>query len=473
MTLERLALVIAALALLGLSLLVWHLRRRLQDGATLPAESVFKDDAADALRQRNAIFAKVFNLVPDTLTITRIADGKFVEVNQNWEELTGFTYEEAIGHTSAELGVWVIPEQRAGIIESIQRTGEARRVDVTFRHKKGHLYYVVVSAAVFEIDGEKYMMLAVKDVSEQRAAEQQIREINQQLEERVRQRTQSLAQANEELAQALESLKRTTDELVRSEKMAALGGLVAGVAHEINTPIGIGVTAASHLAEKTRSLARRYKADELRREDMEDYLELAGESTEMVLFNLQRAAELIRSFKQVAVDQSGGQMRRFYVKEYLQEVIRSLTPQIGRTGHAISVVCPEQLKITSLPGDFSQILTNLVMNSVIHGFEGIEAGHIRIEVSEDGGRLLLRYTDDGKGIAPEHLPHIFEPFFTTRRGQGGSGLGLHVVYNIVTQSLGGRIDCASTPGKGVVFEIRIPTREGEDGIETEAAALRA
>ena len=202
-------------------------------------------------------------------------------------------------------------------------------------------------------------------------------------------------------------------------------------------------------------------------------LPLAGETTDMVLFNLQRAAELIRSFKQVAVDQTGGQLRRFYVKEYLQEVIRSLTPQISRTGHSISMICPEELKITSRPGDFSQIVTNLVMNSLIHGFDGVAAGHIRIAVREEEGMLLLRYTDDGKGIAPEHLPHIFEPFFTTRRGQGGSGLGLHVLYNIVTQGLGGRVSCTSVPGKGVTFEIRIPAPSGEDGPQTEAASLGA
>lgn len=460
MSLERVALGLAVPGLMALGWLVLQLRRRIRfmEGLHLPVEKVFRDDAAEALRRRNAIFAKVFNLVPDTLTITRIADGTFVEVNQNWEELTGFTYEEAIGHTAAELGVWAVPEQRARIVESIQRTGEARRVDVTFRHKKGHLYYVVVSASVFEIDGEKYMMLAVKDVSEQRAAEQQIREVHQQLEDRVRQRTQSLAQANEELAQALESLRRTTDELVRSEKMAALGGLVSGIAHEINTPIGIGVTAASHLAERTQALTKVYEAGQLRREDLASYLATASESTEMMLANLRRAAELIRSFKLVAVDQTGEQDREFDLGDYLQEVIRSLSPQLNRSPARVVVSCLPGIRLYGNPGDLSQILTSLVMNSLTHAFDGRASGQIRIEVSESSDEVMLHVSDDGCGIAPEHLPHIFEPFYTTARGRGGAGLGLHIVYNLVTQRLRGSVHCTSTPGAGTSFEIRIPRR---------------
>jgi signal transduction histidine kinase len=279
---------------------------------------------------------------------------------------------------------------------------------------------------------------------------------DQKLRHSLQQRSTELQAANEKLRHSLDDLSRTQKHLVQTEKMAALGGLVAGIAHEINTPVGIGVTAASLLDDKVKALAARYESGAMSREDLSNFLSTAGESASMVLANLRRAAELIRSFKQVAVDQTGGKRRKFYLKEYLQEVIRSLSPQLGPTHHSVSLSCPQELLISSNPGDYSQVITNLVMNSLFHGFEGIEAGHIQIVVSEQDDGLLLRYSDDGRGISEEHLPHVFEPFYTTKRGQGGSGLGLHVIYNIVTQGLGGSISCSSTPGQGVVFYIRIP-----------------
>ena len=179
-------------------------------------DALFSTEAEEALRKRNAIFAKVFNLVPDTLTITRIADGRFVEVNHNWEALTGFTREEAIGHTSAELGVWVLPEQRSRLIGILQREGEVRDFAVTFKHKQGHQFYTKVSASTFESDGERYMMLAVQDVTAQRAAEQEIRgHSTSNWKQRVQQRTLKLEQANAELAATLETLRRAKDELVQ------------------------------------------------------------------------------------------------------------------------------------------------------------------------------------------------------------------------------------------------------------------
>jgi len=196
---------------------------------------VFQPQDDEALRKRNAIFAKVFNLVPETLTITRIADGRYVEVNHNWQPMIGYAREDAIGHTSAELNVWAEPEQRQRIVETIRRDGEIHGVDATFKHKAGHLLYAKVSASIFDSDGEKYMMLAVQDVTAEREAQQQIVELNQQLEQRVQQRTLKLEQANAELATTLQTLRYAKDELVKTDKLAALGSLVAGVAHELNT----------------------------------------------------------------------------------------------------------------------------------------------------------------------------------------------------------------------------------------------
>lgn len=252
------------------------------------------------------------------------------------------------------------------------------------------------------------------------------------------------------------TIERTQKQLVQSEKMAALGGLVAGIAHEINTPVGIGVTAASYLRQQTEDIRQRYEDQAMKRSDFEKYLELANDSTTMILLNLQRAADLIQSFKQVAVDQTSWDMRRFKLREYIDKVLQSLLPKLKRIRHIVQVNCSHEIELTSYPGDFSQIFTNLIINSLIHGFEQIEQGEIVVEAFIRDNLLIIEYRDNGKGIAEEHLPKIFDPFYTTKRGQGGSGLGLNIVYSLVTQRLNGRITCRSTPNLGTTFIIEVP-----------------
>ena len=230
------------------------------------------------------------------------------------------------------------------------------------------------------------------------------------------------------------------------------------MAHEINTPLGVGVTAASHLDERTREVDRVYSLGQLKRSTLEQYLKTANESSRMILENLRRASEHVQSFKQVAVDQTSEMKRRFYLKDYIDAVLLSLHPRLKRTTHSIRIECSENLMINSYPGVFSQILTNFIINSLLHGFETREGGgHILVAVSADDEVLELRYHDDGTGISPEDCPKIFDPFFTTTRGQGGgSGLGLHIVYNLVTQKLHASIECNSRHGEGASFTIRIP-----------------
>ncbi len=244
--------------------------------------------------------------------------------------------------------------------------------------------------------------------------------------------------------------------LVEVEKMAALGMLVAGVAHEINTPVGVGVTAASHLEQKTRTFKNLYQEDRMTRSDMENYLNTAIDSTDIILRNLLRAAEQIRSFKQVAVDQSSSETRQFNLKTYIDGLLISLHPELKRTHHRIAVHCPEDLEIFSDPGAFSQLLTNLILNSLIHGFEGIDQGEIVLEITQAPERLQLHCRGNGRGIPADAPRHTSEPFYTTKREQGSSGLGLYIVYNLVTQKLGGAIRCESTPGGGTTFVIQIP-----------------
>lgn len=285
---------------------------------------------------------------------------------------------------------------------------------------------------------------------------EELRNLNEELERRVEDRTARLLEANRALEESLATLKMTQEQLIQSEKMAALGGLVAGVAHEINTPIGVGVTTASYLELKTRELAGLFAAGSARRSDLEKYMNTAIEASTLILNNLNRAANLVKSFKQVAVDQAAEKYRRFNLHEYIHQVLLSLHPSYKKTSHQITIKCPEELSLYSDPGAFSQIITNLVTNSLIHGFEGIEEGRIVMEFSVLEDRLLFRYSDNGIGMQAKDVKRIFDPFFTTKRSRGGSGLGMHIVYNLVTRSLDGKIACDSAPGQGIRFTVTIP-----------------
>jgi signal transduction histidine kinase len=287
-------------------------------------------------------------------------------------------------------------------------------------------------------------------------AEEKLRRLNEELEERVTQRTGELAKANIELQQTLEDLQRTQKHLVMSEKLAALGELVAGVAHEVNTPVGVALSAGSTLAEKSRVLNELYDQGEMKRSDLTQYLSDVREGADMVVMNLGRASELIRSFKMVAADQVSENKRLFNVKSYIDEVLLSLRPTLKKTSHKVVVDCPTDLMVESYPGAFSQILTNFIINSLVHGFAAGQAGEIGIAVKKTGGTLNVIYRDNGKGMPPDVKDRIFEPFFTTARSQGSTGLGLHIVFNIVTRTLQGTIECESSVGQGTSFILTMP-----------------
>ncbi len=261
----------------------------------------------------------------------------------------------------------------------------------------------------------------------------------------------------EERKAAEESAMQAQRDLIAKEKLAALGGLVAGIAHEINTPVGIGVTAASHLTETIRDFTALYQAGSMRRSDLEEFLQSAQESNRMVEENLQRASQLIRSFKEVAVDQTADDEREFILRDYTEQVVTSLSPKLRNRPVSIALEGIDPgLQLRTAPGPISQILTNLIMNSLIHGFEQEQEGRITIAARNLAGALELSYADDGKGISRENQEKIFNPFFTTKRSHGGSGLGMHLVYNIVTKKYAGTIRCESEPGRGVTFTMTFP-----------------
>ncbi|MBI1206410.1 MAG: PAS domain-containing protein [Azospirillum sp.] len=263
--------------------------------------------------------------------------------------------------------------------------------------------------------------------------------------------------AMQETSRALAELRETQDSLVQAEKMASLGLLVAGIAHEINTPVGIAFGCAGHLANRTRDLTAAITENRLKRSELRSYTDAAATASQLILANLGRAAELIQSFKQVAVDQTSAERRHFELGAYLAEVVTSLGPRITEAGHAVDVACRSGILMNSFPGALSQVATNLIVNALVHASGDRGRVQVRISVSEPtDGEVDIAFADDGCGIPEANRRMIFEPFFTTKRGAGGSGLGLHIVFNLVTQTLGGRISVDSATGVGTTFGVRIP-----------------
>ncbi len=299
------------------------------------------------------------------------------------------------------------------------------------------------------------LKLTVREAVNSYQQEQQLNNYQHQLEQKVQERTY-------ELTQTLQELQATQAELIRSEKMAALGQLVAGVAHEINTPVGNALLAASVLQNETQGFDERYKQGNLKRSTLSGYLETATDSSRLVLRNLKSAAQLIQSFKQVAVDQSSLEKRSFEIIPYIKGVLISLDPHLKKTEHKVTVDGDISLRMISYPGALSQIVTNLVINSTMHAYQPGEQGQLRFSLAQQGDQVTLEYSDDGCGIPASSQSKIFEPFFTTARDRGGSGLGLHIVHNIVTQNLQGTIQCESDAGEGTTFILNLPLQI-EDG----------
>jgi len=259
--------------------------------------------------------------------------------------------------------------------------------------------------------------------------------------------------AHEKLAQSFANLQQTQQQLVESEKMASLGGLVAGIAHEINTPVGIGLTAITHFLGISEVLEQKYQRKSMSQSDFEGYLKDSMDSAQIIHRNLEKTAQLVRSFKQISVDQSSDERRSFNICSYIQEIKLSIFHLTKKTNITIKVECANSIMIDSYPGALSQILSNLLINSTIHAYPNNEQGEIIIKVEVNGRGIKLTYLDDGSGIPAHNLSKIFNPFFTTNREYGGSGLGLNIIYNIVTNRLEGSITCRSVLGEFTEFVI--------------------
>ena len=396
--------------------------------ATLAREVEERSRIELALRASEQELQSVLDLAPDGIVVIT-QKGIITKFNEAAERMTGWSEKEVVGQNVKCL----MPEPHRGqhdhYLMNYQETGIAKVIgserEVHALRRDGSLYDVSLSVSAVTLRGEGHYIGIIRNISDRKAAEA------------------ALAKAQQNLLEA--------------EKMAALGGLVAGVAHEINTPVGVGVTAISHLALQATAFSDRYRAGEMKRSDLEQFLTTCNEATAIIETNLERASQLIRSFKEIAVDQTGDDVREIVLGDYINQVLTSLRPKLKQRPITVSVdIDPADLRVRLQPGGLSQVVTNLVMNSLTHGFEPEAQGEIRLAASLVGDALELVYADTGKGMSAEIVERIFDPFFTTKRGAGGSGLGMHIVYNLLTQKYGGQIRCESAPGKGTRFIMHIP-----------------
>lgn len=432
-------------------------------------------EAESALRDSEKKYRLLAENVTDLIWILDLATMRFVYQTPSMRDMLGFSPEEGQAIKVEEIltpGSYRKAESVLREAFVMERRTDAdpnrtRTLELESRRKDGVIVWTESTVRFLrDTDGKPVRLLGVtRDISARKRAEDEVQQLNAELEQRVVKRTA-------ELRTSLTKLQEAQHQLVQSEKMAALGGLVAGIAHEINTPLGIGVTAATFLKDRAESFAGRFENDELTEAGIQKFINAAVEAASIIHTNLSRAGELIASFKKVAVDQTHEERRKFLLKGYIEDILHSLQPKLKKTQHRVVVNCPEDLMIDSYPGALSQIITNLVLNSLMHGFEGIPAGEMCFDIAVEANTTIMQYRDNGRGMDAMTLQKIFDPFYTTKRNQGGTGLGMHILYNLVTQSLGGSIDVQSAPDQGATFSIRFPlgsaARAGE-----QAAALTA
>ena len=412
-------------------------------------------DMFEATQQRERELQAIFDASPAGMIVADMfGDGRFTRANDAILEILGYPGEELLTYTGKTLMVWKTPENRKHFIAQLQASSRAH-MEAWMRRKDGTEFLANVSARLVEMGGQWRVIWVVENITEYRRIEQEVRELNAQLEARVQLRTGQLSAANAELSTTIEHLKIAQGELVRSEKLASLGSLVAGVAHELNTPIGNGVMAVSTMRGSLRRF-REESANGLKRSVLDGFVEAVDTGSAIAERNLERAAELISSFKQVAADQTSSQRRSFKLDEVVREIALTLGPTLRHSVAKLSVDIPPDIEMDSYPGPLGQIITNLITNATLHAFGDRTQGSIAVRAALDEKGLLIHISDDGVGIPPGLLPRIFDPFVTTRMGSGGTGLGLHIAHNIAAQVLGGTISVTSTVNSGTCFELHIP-----------------
>jgi PAS domain S-box-containing protein len=417
-----------------------------EDGGIVRYEGTVRDitdqkRAEEAVAEGQRLLQQVIDTVPAVINV-KDRQLRYVLMNRYMAGLFGIEPADAIGRTTSELmsgrGAQKVDETDRRVLASGKELGffeeEYRDLSGNMRH------WLVNKLPLLDADGKVERIVSVGlDIGERKRGEQEMRN------------------AKDAAEAALCNLRETQNSLIEAEKLAALGRLVAGVAHEVNNPVGISLTVASSLERKTALFGAEVSHGALRRSSLNEFLETCRDASSQLVANLNRAAELIASFKQVAADRNYSDQRTFDLADLTEQVVMSLRPGLRKRHLTLTVDCQPNLTMNSYPGPYGQVLTNLFLNAVAHAFPDGRPGSVDISAREAGNdHVEVVFSDDGCGMSLDVRRRAFDPFFTTRRDQGGTGLGLHIVYSIVTNRLGGRLELDSEPARGTRVRIILP-----------------
>ena len=416
------------------------------DGHIIRYEGAVRDitdqkRAEQAVVEGRRLLQQVIDTVPAVINVKN-SELRYLLMNRYMAGIFGIDPKDAIGRTTTELMSRYGSHKTDANDRRVLATGEGIGFyEEEYRDATGVMRQWLVNKMPLKgTDGniERIVTVAL-DISDRKRDEQEMR------------------RAKEAAEAALKNLRETQESLIEAEKLAALGRLVAGVAHEVNSPVGISLTVASSLEIKTEQFAAEVQSGNLRRSALNDYLKNSRDAAAQLVSNLNRAAELVQSFKQVAADRSYSDRRVFDLADLTEQVVTSLKPGLRHQNLSLTVDCRPNLTMHSFPGPYGQVLTNLFFNSVAHAFPNSDGGQVDIKIREAGDdHVEILFEDNGCGMTHDVKRRAFDPFFTTRRDQGGTGLGLHIVYSIVTNRLGGRISLNSEPGQGTKIRIVLP-----------------
>lgn len=415
-----------------------------------------------ATQQAHALLAAQRQRLQNIIEATDVGTWEFnfvtgeVQVNDRWAAIGGMTQAQwrAIPNYTWQ---WSCHPDDIPVVEDALRRharGESPSVETEYRHRHsdGHWVWVALKGKMLSrTAGGKPEVFAgsIAEITERKAAQARIEELNATLEQRVQERTA-------QLQRAMEHLRRSQEELSKSEARATLGTLVAGVSHELSTPLGNSMMTASTLADQARDFDRLQESGQLRRSDLARFVAQVHEGNALMLRNLERAVDLLKNFRQVAADQASEQRRDFDLRQAIQEIVDTLAPSLKHQPHRLVQDIPADIAMDSYPGPLGQVVINLVNNAYLHAFDGMAQGTFTIRAVADAHTATLTFEDNGKGIAADILDRMFEPFFSTKIGKGGTGLGMSIVENLVTKTLGGQLKVQSTLGEGTTIVVTLP-----------------
>ena len=435
--------------IVGLLGIAWGRRSILQRDA-LQTERIEESQRA-SMRYR-----ALFDLATDGVLLIDLQDGSIIEFNDIACQQLGYIAEEFSRLKINDFEAMESPDETRQRIQRLLSTGHDK-FETKHRHNDGSVRDVLVLARLVQLENKTVAHCTFRDITLQKSKDAELSQYRASLEQKVDERTRELAQRNVQITEALAQLQMVQKQLVQQEKLSGLGALVAGVAHELNTPIGNALTVATSMTEQAKEFEQhRASGAPLRKSELDEFVHHSSQGTVLLERNLNRAAELIQSFKQVAVDRTSSQRRQFDLRETIEDVVATVRPKLKHTAIELHTDVPEKVIMDSYPGALGQVVINLIDNALLHGLGDRDHGRIDLHITISATRITLNITDDGCGIPAEHLGKIFDPFFTTKMGQGGSGLGLHIVHNLVSQILGGTVQVTSTLNQGTEFKVIIP-----------------